>query len=129
MDGCLSTKVPNRRIKLMAQKSSIVETFPRLCYLGPAIEATVGGSALLYKLFQDYPPHNLIAFEASTRQSACGGRLKDVHTIMLPAAPPWGGPRGRTIYDMFFLFGRVFWGRWCAKKIRNFRPEAVVCVI
>ena len=107
----------------------VTTTLPKICYVGPALEASLGGSAILYKLLQSYPPDRLMAIELGGGEGPSVERLPGVKAVRAPALPAWIGPRGHTIYDLTFLFARLAWASWFSQKIGDFQPEAIVCVI
>lgn len=107
----------------------MTDTLPNLCYVGPPLAASVGGSALLYKLLHNYPADRLAAIELPVAEGRNIVRLGGVRPVVLPSPPSWTGPRGRTLYDLSFLFGRSAWGLWLSQKISSFHPDMVVCVV
>src|SRR5882724_4476706 len=55
------------------------DQLPRLVYVGDVpVESTYHGSALLYRLFQDYPPDKLLVVEAGPGRSAAARRVQNV---------------------------------------------------
>ena len=54
-------------------------SLPRLCYIGDVpVEASYHGSALLYRLLQEYPAQNLVIVEQSLQRSLPTRRLANV---------------------------------------------------
>jgi glycosyltransferase involved in cell wall biosynthesis len=106
---------------------------PRLCYLGPTVAPTFGGSALLFRLLQTYPADRLLLVEISTTDvpNPQAPNPPLAQTISLCRIPKFirPHPRLRTLHDLTFLFARAFWAAQIIRRTRPFRPEAILCVI
>jgi glycosyltransferase involved in cell wall biosynthesis len=104
---------------------------PRLAYIGDVpVENTYHGSALLHRLFSDYPPENLQVVETVFRPSLAERRLPNVNY------QTWKpGSRG-LLYSRFSPFYSA-WLHWKAslqwkqvqRLVESFRPEALVTVV
>jgi hypothetical protein len=111
----------------------VEHSLPRLMYVGRVpVEATSGGSALVYRLLERYPPEKLLIVEDFETPSMKSHRLPGVQYERLPK--PWN--RG-----WHFLRTRLPWAFWplfkayagrvanrCETLIQNFRPEAILTV-
>lgn len=102
---------------------------PTFCYIGPPIEPSLGGSALIFKLLRDYPVDRFISVELPTGGPKNVHRLDGVKTITLPAPPPRLGPRVRTLFELTFHYGKKAWAGWLNWKLRNYSFDSVVCVV
>ena len=66
-----------------------MKALPRLCYLGEVpIECSYHGSALLWRLFENYPPKNLLIVEGVHRSSVerrlpASGMCTPVHPALV----------------------------------------------
>ena len=105
-------------------------TLPRLLYVGDVpVEASYHGSALLFRLLQDYPSDRLVFFEAGTEQSAQERRLPavDYRQVRL------GGNRWRCTRISRFAGTWLIANRWrnaarLRKLLDGFDPQAVLTI-
>jgi len=104
--------------------------FPRLLYIGDVpVESSYHGSALLYRLLQDYPLEKLCIVETNLARSLPERRLSGVTYAELP----FGHPR-----LLFTRFARDYraWLTWRAagrfrrlpRLLSGFKPQAVLTV-
>ena len=107
-----------------------VPNLPRLLYLGDVpVESSYHGSALLYRLLQNYPAGKLLVVEGNLRNSLPERRLADVNyrTAMV------GWPRPLyTRFSRCAVLAYSFAARLRASAVRkilgDFQPEAVLSV-
>ncbi len=83
----------------------------------------------MYKLLSEYPRDRLLAVEIPLGNFSCRSRITDLRIVRIPEPPPFVGVRGRTMFDMSFLFCRGVWARWLERKVAPFGPDVVVAVI
>lgn len=109
---------------------SVNSTYPRLLYVGDVpVEASYHGSALLYRLLQDYPPERLRIVESNLIRSHPERRLCGVKYEELYLGHP------RPLYSRFARGYRA-WLTWVAymktRRVRDllgdFNPDAVLTV-
>lgn len=105
-------------------------SLPRLAYVGEVpVESSYHGSALLFRLLQDYPADRLVVLEAGLHASLPTRRLPGVDYLFSPARVR------RLQYTRFaaqyealrFLMARRK-GRRLARRLASFRPSAIVTV-
>ncbi len=114
----------------MAQRDSVpaVSEFPRVLYVGDVpVESSYHGSALLFRLFQDWPPEVLRIIEGNLLPSQPDRRLPNVHYESLRVG--WRRP-------LYTRFARWYsaWLSWtAARRVRqipsllsDFEPQAIV---
>jgi hypothetical protein len=101
---------------------------PRLLYVGPAIEPSFGGSALLYKLLQDYPRERLVSVEMQLSGMVKLKNTFGCRSILIARPPARLGPRAHTLFDLTLLYGRHVWANWLNWRLQDYRFEAVVGV-
>jgi glycosyltransferase involved in cell wall biosynthesis len=103
---------------------------PRLLYLGDVpVEATAHGSALLYRLLQNYPAEKLMVIEGNLQESTPTRRLRGVQYCQLNVG--WERPlRGRfnLLWSLWLTWLARFKIRAVEKLTRGFKPEAVLTV-
>jgi len=98
---------------------------PRLVYYGILpIEAGLHGSALLYRLFQDYPPDKLLVVESEWRPSRPELRLPGVTYRHVEP----GVPRHRKFGSIRYLFEKRRHLRTVAEQFGDFQPQALVTI-
>lgn len=103
---------------------------PRLLYVGDVpVESSYHGSALLYRLLQDYPPGKLRIVETNLARSLPDRRLRGVTYAELPLGHP------RPLYTRFARGYRAWltWRaagrcRWLPGLLGEFQPQAVLTV-
>jgi hypothetical protein len=103
---------------------------PKLLYLGDVpVEASQHGSALLYRLFEQYPSSNLLVIESNLALSQPGRRLPHVDYRVLPT--------GRTrvlnsrlhgVYSALLTRTAASRARKARSLLGDLRPEAIVSV-
>jgi glycosyltransferase involved in cell wall biosynthesis len=103
---------------------------PRLLYVGDVpVESSYHGSALLYRLLQNYPAERLRVIEAGRSQSLASRRLAGVvyeslqfgHARILNS-------RCRRWYSLWLSFRSTAAARRISPLLRDFEPEAVLSV-
>lgn len=115
---------------LIFNRKTGVQSFPRLLYLGDVpVESSYHGSALLFRLFQNWPPDALRIIESNILLSEPERRLPGVRYSVLSV----GLRRG-----LFTRFARWYgaWLSWTAgRRVRQidsllggFEPQAVITV-
>ena len=103
---------------------------PRLLYVGDVpVESSYHGSALLYRLLQDYPPDRLRVIETEDFRSLPSRRLRDVnyHEVSV------GNTRWlKTRFSRWAASALTFQASARSRRLRDalkgFRPEAVLTV-
>ncbi|OUL29873.1 hypothetical protein BV372_22525 [Nostoc sp. T09] len=110
--------------------SATILNLPRLLYIGDvAVESTTGGSALLYRLLQNYPSDRLCIVEGNITKSQADQRLPKVayETISVGS--------NRLLHSRFVLPYRsclYLSARWrsrqLSKLIETFQPDAILTV-
>jgi hypothetical protein len=103
---------------------------PRLLYLGDVpVESSYHGSALLYRLLQNYPPAKLLIVEGNLRNSLTERRLAGVGYRTLQVG--WARPL-YTRFNRWAVLAYSYAARFRAsalrKILRDFQPEAVLSV-
>jgi len=106
------------------------QTLPRLLYLGDVpVESSYHGSALLYRLLQDYPPERLRIVEAGLFGSQPERRLKNIRydSHFLPLARLQS-----TRFHRWYTMANLLWAAGRARQFRalvaDFKPEAILTV-
>ena len=119
---------------LTEEPSAFVEVtasaLPRLLYVGDVpVEASYHGSALLYRLMQDYPPSRLAIVEAGIEVSQVLRRLPGVsyHDARLPLTRL---QRSRLVswYEAACLRSATWRAGGMMRMARNFKPDAILTV-
>lgn len=103
---------------------------PRLLYVGDVpVESSYHGSALLYRLLQNYPPERLRILEGSLRSSSPERRLPGVDYSSVTLG--WSRPLN-TRFSRWAVLAYSFRACWrvgaIGSAIHNFQPEAVLTV-
>ncbi len=109
---------------------SPVSQLPRLLHIGDVpVESSYHGSALLYRLLQNYPPERLRIIEGNLRNSLPERRLKGVPYRALKVG--WARPL-YTRFNRWALLAYSVVARWRANAVRRaleeFQPEAILSV-
>jgi glycosyltransferase involved in cell wall biosynthesis len=103
---------------------------PRLVYLGDVpVEATAHGSALLYRLLQDYPPEKLRILEANVQEPAPSRRLPGVYYRRISLG--WTRPlrsRFSPLWAVWLSYVALARARRIGRPLQGFGPEAVLTV-
>ena len=106
------------------------EPLPRLLYLGDVpVESSYHGSALLYRLLQDYPPDKLLIIEGNLRNSLPERRLPAVSYAAVTVG--WARPlRTRFSHWAHLAYSFAAGGKVGAveRAMGDFQPEAVLTV-
>ena len=106
------------------------DQLPRLLYIGDVpVESSYHGSALIYRLLQDYPAEKLRIIEGNLWNSLPERRLAGVRYVSVKVV--WRRP----IYTRFSAWARMafsLFARWkvnaVEQSLNEFRPEAVLTV-
>ena len=103
---------------------------PRLLYLGDvAVEASYHGSALLYRLLQNYPPDRLRIIEGNLSPSRVDRRLPGVRYQALDVGRPrLLNSRLHDWYSAWLTSGSAGRTRQLPGLLEGFEPDAVVTV-
>ncbi len=107
-----------------------ISRLPRLLYIGDVpVESTVAGSALLYRLLQNYPTDKLYIIESNTLKSNPNKRLPNVTYKTVPL-----GSR-RLLQSRFveaytsYIFLTARWrSQQLVKVVKTFKPNAILTV-
>jgi hypothetical protein len=103
---------------------------PRLLYIGDVpVESSYHGSALLFRLFEEYPPDRLVIIESEDTPSEKHRRLKNVRYF--ENAFPFRRLRRTRFHALYLLIRALFASRTnrkIKKILKDFRPDAVVTV-
>lgn len=117
-------------IHMFEESNSSVKSLPRLCYIGEVpIECSYHGSALLWRLFENYPPKNLLAVEGIHR-SSIERRLPSVRYVH-PSTP--GVSRllrtryAREVSEVLYRAVPIL-AATLAPRVAYERPEAIITV-
>lgn len=121
--------VPPARCEMGGVIAATAKELPRLLYLGDVpVECSLHGSALIYRLLQDYPPNRLRIVE---------GYVRSQHTKRLPGVS-YDALRVASDRLLFTRFGQWYapWlsasskrrARYVTDKLGGFEPEAVLTV-
>ena len=108
----------------------LIQNLPRLMYIGDVpVESTVAGSALIYRLLQDYPIERLCIVEGNISKSQIDKRLPQVIYKSLSVGI------GRLLSSRFvFIYTSFLFltARWRAHQLTNlvkaFKPDAILTV-
>ena len=121
--------MPSRLVRPRESSATVSsEVFPKISYLGPAIRSGLGGPALMFKLLSSYPHDRLMLVQTHSSE-VIGEQLRAARIINLPCAPRWIGIKGRTFFDMSFGIARRAWSIPLCRRIEQFAPDAMVCVL
>lgn len=105
-------------------------SFPNLLYLADvSVEASYHGSALLYRLLQDYPRERLLILEPSPWRSQTGRRLEGVKYEAFPIR--WGrllNSRFARIYGSWVLQRSPARAHRLRQQLGDLKPTAVLTV-
>ena len=103
---------------------------PRLLYIGDVpVEASYHGSALLYRLLEDYPSEKLLIIEGNLHRSETERRLKNVAYDVL--AVGWERLLRTRLHRYYSAFLTIFAShrkRLIGRLVSDFAPEAVLTV-
>ncbi|BCL35199.1 glycosyltransferase [Nostoc sp. MS1] len=103
---------------------------PRLIYIGDVpVESTVAGSALLYRLLQEYPGNILCIVEGNIAKSQKPNRLKNViyKTIFVGYNRALNS-RFTYVYTSYLLLTAKWRSHQLDNLIKSFQPEAILTV-
>lgn len=101
---------------------------PRLMYVGNVpVESTHHGSALLFRLLEQYPPNKLLIVESSNRISRVASRLHSVSYRSFPSGTDrLLHTRFGRYYATWLTMRAAAWSGLLSKVIGDFLPEAVL---
>ena len=112
------------------KEDKLIQSLPRLMYIGDVpVESTVAGSALIYRLLQDYPVDRLCIVEGNIATSQEDKRLPEVTYNLLSVGI-------RRLLNSRFVFPYTSFlfltARWRSHQLKNlvktFKPEAILTV-
>lgn len=106
------------------------QSLPRLLYLGDVpVDSTLAGSALLYRLLEEYPKDSLTIFEANISQSALENRLPGVtyQTIQIGSRRLLNS-RLSSVYNSYLLLRAKLNLSSLHRSVKLFCPEAILTV-
>lgn len=111
-------------------KTAAERGLPRLAYIGDVpVEATYHGSALIYRLLQDYPAGRLAIVEAGLERSQVERRLENSIYHFEPASLlRLNSTRFSLEYEALRIATARFRGRRLAARLKSFRPEVILTV-
>ena len=103
---------------------------PKLLYLGDvAVESTVAGSALIYRLLEQYPATKLQIIEGNIAVSQPEKRLKEVNYRVLDVGiRRLLHSRLTPVYNSYLLSSSRQKYSQLIKVAREFQPEAILSV-
>jgi hypothetical protein len=110
--------------------SFLTNTLPRLVYVGDvAVESSYHGSALLFRLLQDYPPDKLIVVEAEPQRSLPERRLPGVpYRKLSMGANRWRNTRFSRWAGSWLTLNVSAKTRRLRRCFDGFHPDAVLTV-
>jgi glycosyltransferase involved in cell wall biosynthesis len=121
---------PKGAARFVRASKMMERPLPRLVYLGDVpVESSYHGSALLFRLLQDYPPERLLVLETTPWPSRPDRRLPGVKYAPFPIR--WGKllkSRFAGIYGSWIARRATADHPKMARLIRDFQPEAVMTV-
>lgn len=103
---------------------------PRLLYIGDvAVESTVAGSSLIYRLLEQYPPSQLQIVEGNIAISQPKKRLPQVnYQVLNVGIDRLLHSRLTPVYNSYLLLTARQKATQLLKTVKNFRPEAILTV-
>ena len=106
------------------------ETLPRLLYIADVpVESSYHGSALLYRLLEEYPPEKLLIIETNLLVSQSQRRLSNVEYKQLRIGNQrWLNTRFTKYLTSFYLLTAKKNISQIPNLLGNFQPEAVLTV-
>lgn len=106
------------------------QTLPRLLYVGDVgVEATVAGSALLYRLLSDYTASDLRIVEGNIWESKPAARLKNVaYDILALGRKSFYHTRLNSLYTAYLFLTASSRAAKLQTLVREFQPEALLTV-
>jgi hypothetical protein len=124
-DGTCSITIA---LAFMSVEKSLL--LPRLIYVGDVpVESSYHGSALLFRLLQNYPSDRLMIVEAGGETSRVDRRLKGVpYEVVTPKGYRWLHTRFNRLVSSFFSFRASRIDPKIEVLLQNFAPEAVLTV-
>ena len=107
-----------------------VSNLPRLLYIGDvAVESTVAGSSLIYRLLEQYPPSQLQIVEGNIAISQFKKRLPQVnYQVLNVGIDRLLHSRLTPVYNSYLLLTARQKAAQLFKTVQNFRPEAILTV-
>jgi hypothetical protein len=108
----------------------VLKHLPRLIYIGDVpVESSYHGSALLFRLLQNYPSDRLMIVEAGGETSLVDRRLKGVqYEVVLPKGYRWLHTRFNSLVSSVLSFRASRIEPKIEVLAQNFAPEAVLTV-
>jgi hypothetical protein len=110
--------------------NDLPKTLPRLLYIGDVpVESSYHGSALLFRLLQDYPSERLRILEAGFSASLTERRLVGVsYARAFQSGQRWLHTRFHRWASSLFSLRALLGLRDTARVVKGFQPEAVITV-
>lgn len=107
-----------------------MSNLPQLLYIGDVpVESTVAGSALLYRLLQDYPVDRLCIVEGNIAKSKPQNRLPDVDYQTLSVGyQRLLSSRFISFYTSYLFLTAKWRSRQLTDLVKTFKPEAILTV-
>jgi len=111
-------------------EDKLIQNLPRLMYIGDVpVESTVAGSALIYRLLQDYPVDRLCIVEGNIATSQIDKRLPQVaYNSVSVGIKRLLNSRFVFLYTSFLLLTAKWRSHQLKKLIKTFKPEAILTV-
>jgi len=111
-------------------ENKLIQNLPRLMYIGDVpVESTVAGSALIYRLLQDYPVDRLCIVEGNIATSQINKRLPQVaYNSISVGIKRLLNSRFVFLYTSFLLLTAKWRSHQLNNLIKTFKPEAILTV-
>ena len=111
-------------------EDKLIQNLPRLMYIGDVpVESTVAGSALIYRLLQDYPVDRLCIVEGNIAASQGDKRLPDVtYRSLSVGIKRLLSSRFVFLYTSFLFLTAKWRSHQLNNLIKTFKPEAILTV-
>ena len=108
----------------------LASNLPRLLYIGDvAVESTVAGSALIYRLLQKYPADKLFIVEGNTSISQSEKRLSEIEYGVLEIGNTrLINSRFNRLYSSYLYLTAKNKAERLTEIIKTFKPEAILTV-
>lgn len=106
------------------------DNFPKLLYIGDVpVESTVGGSALIFRLLQSYPPEKLCIVEGNIAISQDEKRLPGViYKTLNVGLKRLLHSRAVSAYTTYLVLSSKWQWKQLRETVNDFKPEAILTV-